>query len=88
MRGPLKQMMGPAAEFRGLQEPVIRAVAPGEWPIVQVTPTGGGKSLTYMLPAYCTPDGVTVVITPLVSLQDDMAARCAMMGIDAYVWKS
>ncbi|RTE68127.1 hypothetical protein BHE90_017496, partial [Fusarium euwallaceae] len=69
-------------------EPVIRAVARGEWPIVQITPTGGGKSLTFMLPAYCTPDGVTVVITPLVSLQDDMAARCAKMGIDAYAWRS
>ncbi|KAI8682258.1 hypothetical protein NCS56_00348100 [Fusarium sp. Ph1] len=88
MRGQLKQMMGPAAEFRGLQEPVIRAVARGEWPIVQVTPTGGGKSLTFMLPAYCTPDGVTVVVTPLVALQDDMAGRCAKMGIDAYTWKS
>ncbi|RTE68056.1 hypothetical protein BHE90_017567, partial [Fusarium euwallaceae] len=51
MGGQLKQMMGPAAEFRGLQEPVIRAVARGEWPIVQITPTGGGKSLTFMLPA-------------------------------------
>ncbi|KAJ4177210.1 hypothetical protein NW755_013980 [Fusarium falciforme] len=88
MRGQLKQMMGPAAEFRGLQEPVIRAVAQGEWPIVQITPTGGGKSLTFMLPAYCAPDGVTVVITPLVSLENDMAVRCAKMGIDAYVWKS
>ncbi|KAF4472340.1 ATP-dependent DNA helicase Q1 [Fusarium albosuccineum] len=81
MRGQLKQMMGPAAEFRGLQEPVVRAVARGEWPIVQITPTGGGKSLTFMLPAYCTPDGVTVVITPLVSLENDMARRGAAGGI-------
>ncbi|KAF4473075.1 ATP-dependent DNA helicase Q1 [Fusarium albosuccineum] len=88
MQGQLRQMIGPAAAFRGLQEPVIRALARGEWPIVQVTPTGGGKSMTFMLPAYCTPEGVTVVITPLVSLQDDMADRCAKLGIDAYVWRS
>ncbi|KAL3595876.1 hypothetical protein FPOAC2_10246 [Fusarium poae] len=88
LKGQLGQMMGPSATFRGLQESVIRAVARGEWPIVQVTPTGGGKSLTFMLPAYCTPDGVTVVITPLVALEDDMAVRCAKLGIDAYVWKS
>ncbi|GKU13616.1 unnamed protein product [Fusarium langsethiae] len=88
LKGQLGQMMGPSATFRGLQEPVIRAVARGEWPIVQVTPTGGGKSLTFMLPAYCTPDGVTVVITPLVALENDMAVRCAKLGIDAYVWKS
>lgn len=88
MRGQLKQMMGPAAEFRGLQEPVIQAVARGEWPIVQITPTGGGKSLTFMLPAFCTPEGVTVVITPLVALRNDMDGRCAKMGIDAYAWTS
>lgn len=88
VRGQLKQMMGPAAEFRGLQEPVIRAVARGEWPIVQITPTGGGKSLTFMLPAFCVPDGITIVITPLVALENDMDARCAKMGINAYVWTS
>ncbi|KAI8394943.1 hypothetical protein FOFC_21656, partial [Fusarium oxysporum] len=88
MKGQLGQMMGASARFRGLQEPVIRAVARGEWPIVQITPTGGGKSLTFMLPAYCTPDGVTVVVTPLVSLENDMVRRCIKLGIDAYVWKS
>ncbi|WKT53658.1 hypothetical protein QSH57_004242 [Fusarium oxysporum f. sp. vasinfectum] len=41
IKGQLRQMMGPTAMFRGLQEKVIRAVARGEWPIVQVTPTGG-----------------------------------------------
>ncbi|KJZ69622.1 hypothetical protein HIM_10985 [Hirsutella minnesotensis 3608] len=88
IRGQLKQMMGPTAEFRGLQETAIRAVTRGEWPIIQVTPTGGGKSLTFMLPAFCTPDGVTVVITPLTSLQHDMVARCAKSGISAYAWRS
>ncbi|KAH7109571.1 hypothetical protein B0J13DRAFT_663600 [Dactylonectria estremocensis] len=48
MQGQLQQMMGPAVAFRGLQEPVIRAVVRGEWPIVQITPTGGGKSLTFV----------------------------------------
>ncbi|KJZ69027.1 hypothetical protein HIM_11586 [Hirsutella minnesotensis 3608] len=88
IRGQLKQMMGPTAEFRGMQETAIRAVTRGEWPIIQVTPTGGGKSLTFMLPAFCTPDGVTVVITPLTSLQHDMVARCAKSGISAYAWRS
>ena len=70
-----------------MQERVIRSVMRGEWPIVQVTPTGGGKRLTFMLPAYCVPDGVTVVITPLVALENDMVQRCGKLGIDAYVWK-
>lgn len=88
IKGQLEQMIGPSAAFRGLQEPVIRAVARGEWPIIQIIPTGSGKSLTFILPAYCTPDGVTVVVTPLVSLQDDIVGRCIKLGIDAYVWKS
>ena len=78
--------MGPDAAFRGMQERVIRSVMRGEWPIVQVTPTGGGKSLTFMLPAYCVPDGVTVVVTPLVVLENDMVQRCGRLGIDAYIW--
>ncbi|KAL3587361.1 hypothetical protein FPOAC2_13256 [Fusarium poae] len=48
MQGQLKQMMGATAAFRGQQESVIRAVARGEWPIVQIAPTGGGKSLTIL----------------------------------------
>ncbi|SCV25108.1 uncharacterized protein FFB14_00001 [Fusarium fujikuroi] len=43
MRGQLKQMMGKSAEFRGLQEAVIRTVVRGDGPIVQITPTGGGQ---------------------------------------------
>ncbi|RKL22022.1 hypothetical protein BFJ72_g14786 [Fusarium proliferatum] len=88
MRGQLKQMMGESAEFRGLQEAVIRTVVRGDGPIVQITPTGGGKSLTFMLPAFCTPDGMTIVVTPLVALENDMEERCRKMGIDGYVWKS
>jgi superfamily II DNA helicase RecQ len=70
-------MMGPGASFRGLQEPMIRAVARGEWPIVQVTPIGGGKSLIFMLPAFCTPDSMTIVVSLLVALENDMEVRCA-----------
>jgi hypothetical protein len=88
IRGQLKQMMGKDADFRGKQEEVIRAVMAGTWPIVQVAPTGGGKSLTFMLPAYCVPDGVTIVVTPLVALENDMVRRCTEAEIEGYVWKS
>ncbi|PON20110.1 hypothetical protein TGAM01_v211033 [Trichoderma gamsii] len=88
MQGQLKQMMGETAAFRGSQKRVIEAVVRGEWPVVQVAPTGGGKSLTFMLPAFCTPDGMTIVVTPLLALEGDMVRRCGQMGIDAYVWKS
>ncbi|VZI11021.1 unnamed protein product [Fusarium fujikuroi] len=85
MRGQLKQMMGESAEFRGLQEAVIRTVVRGDGPIVQITPTGGGKSLTFILPAFCTPDGMIIVVTPLVALENDMEERCRKMGIDGYM---
>lgn len=87
MRGALRQMMGPSAVFRGMQEAVLRCVMQGSWPIVQVAATGSGKSLTFMLPAFCVPEGVTVVITPLVALENDMVQRCARLGIDGYIWK-
>ncbi|KAK1613470.1 hypothetical protein BDP81DRAFT_274533, partial [Colletotrichum phormii] len=37
--------------------------------------TGSGKSLSFMLSAFCSPDGVTVVITPLTALRTDLEAR-------------
>ena len=51
--GQLKRMIGPEAEFRGNQEKAIRAVIRGESRIIQVMGTGGGKSLSFMLPAFC-----------------------------------
>jgi hypothetical protein len=52
IQGQLKQMMGPEARFRGMQEEVIRAIVRGESPIIQVAGTGEGKSMSFMLPAF------------------------------------
>jgi len=52
-----------------------------------VMPTGGGKSLVFMLPCYVEPKSVTLVIVPLVALQRDMLARCRRAGIDAGLWR-
>jgi superfamily II DNA helicase RecQ len=87
IQGQLKQMMGPEAQFRGMQEEVIRAIVRGESPIIQVAGTGEGKSMSFMLPAFCSPDGVTVVVVPLVALRGDLHGRCQRMGIDAHVWQ-
>jgi superfamily II DNA helicase RecQ len=38
-------------------------------------PTGSGKSLTFMLLAYYSPGGVTIVIVPLTALEGDMVRR-------------
>ena len=88
IRRKMQMMMGAEAEFRGLQEPAIQAIMQGESPVIQITGTGGGKSLSFMLPAYCVPGGVTVVVAPLVALQEDLHRRCEEMQIDSVMWES
>lgn len=84
----LEGMMGDETQFRGNQDPTIRAIMNGESPVIQVTGCGGGKSLSFMLPAYCAPGGVTIVIAPLVSLKEDLQRRCDELKIDSTIWSS
>jgi superfamily II DNA helicase RecQ len=88
IHGKLKELMGPEAEFRGLQEKAIHAIMTGQSPIVNVMATGEGKSLSFMLPAYCVSGGTTVVIIPLCSLQEDLERRCTKAHIECVQWDS
>ena len=76
-------------EFDGvpLQERAVRAAVEGKSMIV-VFPTGGGKSLTFQLPALMANEqthGLTVVISPLQSLMKDQVDNLAAKGIDCAV---
>lgn len=70
-RALLKRYFGHAA-FRGGQEALIDAILSGR-DVLGVMPTGGGKSVCYQLPALLLP-GLTVVVSPLISLMKDQVA--------------
>jgi len=74
-------------QFRGVQAPAIQAIQHGISPVVAVMPTGGGKSMLFMLPAYVG-GGLTVVVVPLVALRGDVQRRCAQAGISCVQWES
>ena len=56
--------------------------------MVQITGMSGGKSLSFMLLVYCIPGGVTVVVAPLVVLQEDLYRRYEEIQIDSVIWES
>src|SRR5258708_10776213 len=76
----LKQYIGHEAFGAGQRE-VIEDALSGQDTFV-LMPTGGGKSLTYQLPALLMP-GLTVVISPLIALMHDQVDRLRANGIAA-----
>ncbi|MDZ4993909.1 DNA helicase RecQ [Clostridium perfringens] len=68
-------------EFRKGQQEVIEKILSGR-DIFCILPTGGGKSLCYEIPAYIF-SGVTLVISPLISLMKDQVDNLNSLGIKA-----
>ena len=69
------------SEFRGAQEGLINAQLAGR-DAFGVMPTGGGKSLCYQIPALLLP-GITLVVSPLISLMQDQVLALKAVGIPA-----
>ncbi|KHT61787.1 ATP-dependent DNA helicase RecQ [Photobacterium gaetbulicola] len=68
-------------EFREGQQPVIEAAVCGQDCLV-IMPTGGGKSLCYQIPALLR-DGLTLVVSPLISLMKDQVDQLKANGVAA-----
>lgn len=76
----LKQYWG-YDDFRGIQEDIIRSVGEGR-DTLGLMPTGGGKSITFQVPALAS-DGLCLVITPLIALMKDQVQNLRKRGIKA-----
>ena len=61
-------MMRKKVTMRSVQGEAMHAIQQGESPIVVVMPTGSGKSVLFMLPAFVQVGGVTIVVVPLESI--------------------
>src|ERR1700674_3038720 len=77
---PLRRHFG-YTSFRAGQEDLVRAVL-DDRDLLAVMPTGSGKSLGFQLPALILP-GMTLVVSPLISLMKDQVDQLSRRGIRA-----
>ncbi len=76
----LKQYWG-YDDFRGIQRDIIESIGAGR-DTLGLMPTGGGKSITFQVPALAG-EGLCIVVTPLIALMKDQVANLRCRGVKA-----
>src|SRR5699024_7606842 len=72
--------------FRGGQEEIISHLTSGD-DVLAIMPTGAGKSICYQIPALMA-DGITLVVSPLISLMNDQVSALVQAGIRGAYYNS
>ena len=85
----LREMHGDKeARFKSIeQEQAVEMAVKREHDVLVILPTGGGKSLIFMLLAWLENDRTTIVIVPFIALMEDMMERCLDMGLSCQIWR-
>lgn len=68
-------------DFRGIQREIIESIGSGR-DTLGLMPTGGGKSITFQVPALAS-DGTCIVVTPLIALMKDQVQHLRAKGVRA-----
>lgn len=79
----LRKVLGPSAIAKSHQMIALQAIANCIAEMLIVLPTGGGKTLLYVLPSLFPSAQVTAVIVPLIALKQDLLRRCSEWQIEA-----
>lgn len=69
------------------QEEAVFAALDRQTPLIVVLPTGGGKTLTFTLPAVLRAPGVSIVVAPFNALEKDYVRRLRLGNIEHVVWR-
>jgi superfamily II DNA helicase RecQ len=81
----LQWLMRKEVVMRSAQSEAMQAIQRGESPIVVVMPTGSGKSMLFMLPAFVQVGRVSIIVVPLKALRAAIIIRCGELNIGCAV---